>query len=115
MLVGAGRAQAFYLCAYDAVARTSCCCPKADEPDVDTEARIEAACCCSIEERGAAAPAARSAERDTTSVADVPQVAVVPIAVPPARSLRSVVDIDRRSHAPPRPAARSTQHVALLL
>jgi len=113
LLAGIGRVQAFYLCAFDAIARTSCCCPKADEPD--TAARVEAACCCSIEERGAAAPVARSTERDTAAAAEMPLLAVVPSVAPLARSFARVVDIDRRSHAPPRPASRPSQHVALLL
>src|SRR5688572_20035 len=66
VVIGMARAQAFYLCAYDSVARTACCCPQAPESDerkAPTEARIEAACCCSVEERGAVAPAARATER----------------------------------------------------
>jgi hypothetical protein len=115
VIVGAGRAQAFYLCAYDLVARTACCCPRTDQPASEPGARVAAACCCTLEERGAPAPVARSVDRDMSAAADAPPLTVVASAVSQPRSFVLARDVGRWTHAPPRPALRSSQYVALLL
>lgn len=114
MIVGVGRAQAFYVCA-DRIARTTCCCPAAAQPAdevVDGVARIDAVCC-ALDERGAPAPVSRSAERDGgPSVAAVAiVVTAAPVAVQPARATVAAPSW----LSPPRTSARSSQHVVLLL
>jgi hypothetical protein len=114
-IVSVARAEAFYLCAHDQVARRSCCCPRAEEPAPAAETSVDAACCCSIEERGAAAPVARSPERDSGGSHEAPPVAVAVTPVPDARPLAPIAVVETRSQAPPRSIARSSQHVVLQL
>jgi hypothetical protein len=114
VIVGTGRAQAFFLCAGDRVARTSCCCPQVEAPPGDDLVRVARARCCSTEERGAAAPVARSAEREVAPAVPIP-VVVIATAPAPLRSRAASRPVDRPAHAPPRTAARASQLVALLL
>jgi hypothetical protein len=117
LVVGLGRAQAFYLCKGDQVARTSCCCPRAATAPDDGEAPSrwgKPSSCCSIEERGAPAPASRSAEPGAAPSPEVPAIAIAAQALPPPRPAL-IVAVPRRTLAPPRTASRPSQHVALLL
>jgi hypothetical protein len=114
VVVGTGRAQAFYLCGGGSVVRTACCCPAANPTEAPVDPRLESAACCSIEERGAAPPAARSPERSDAGHSPAPVVVLVALVATPAVA-PSVIVVDRRSQAPPRTASRPSQRVALLL
>jgi len=123
VILGTSRAQAYFLCAFDSVAREACCCPKMHEPWEAEQAAsdgpgVKGACCCSIEEHGAVeAPRASVQDKDAASgvmtsptgfAVDLPAPAVAPgvARIPHARS----------QHPPPRTTASLfSQHVSLLV
>lgn len=115
VVMGGGRAFAMYRCAYDNIARTSCCCPtKAkQQKDLPTSPTLKAACCCSIEEvRTETTVAAKPAPSPLAALA--PTATIVPVIEPIVAHI-ALAPTDREARPPPRSASLFEQRISFLV
>jgi len=119
-IVGISRAQAYYRCVGDLVARKACCCPTVDRAVTPRSENpsVESACCCSIEllpaaEAPRAEPQPRHVELGASSDVVV-SVGTLHAALPVARPA-PVPHLHRYNARPPTTESLFSQHVALLL
>ena len=123
VILGTSRAQAYFLCAFDSVAREACCCPKMHEPSeakhtASDASCVKAACCCSIEERGAVAtPHASVQDKDVASGAVIiPMGFAVDLPAPTvAPGVARIPHVPGQHPPPRRTASLFSQHVSLLV
>jgi hypothetical protein len=116
VVLGHGYASLIYRCAYDHVARTSCCCSEGaakSQEQLPSSPSIKARCCCSIEQVKAAAVAATTRSALDATAVIRPMVIVSIVEVRPA--VLAVIAMDREARPPPRPASLFEQRISFLV